>query len=141
MLDLDSFIKYAGALGLGTFIGSLISGWIQSGRDRKNWLRNNRRDEFRELITVLTKAISMVYLSHDTFASFHDPKVAGGDSHAIHLVAETLSSRIYIAKELANVRSEWTNTLQAYRSSSNANEFEVNVNHIVTEIVTLANKL
>jgi hypothetical protein len=42
--------------GVGPLVGVLIGGWITYRIQSQQWLANNRKEEYRELLTVLTSA-------------------------------------------------------------------------------------
>lgn len=52
------WVTIAGSFGAGGFVGNLISFWLTSNLHRKNWIKDNKKLEWRELIDDLEKAMT-----------------------------------------------------------------------------------
>jgi hypothetical protein len=59
------WVTIAGSFGVGTFVGNLISFWLTSNLQRKNWMKDNKKQEWRELIDSLREALRVMAWHYD----------------------------------------------------------------------------
>src|SRR5579862_9493453 len=49
------WITMVGSFGVGRFVGNRVSHWLTSNQQRENWLKDNKKLEWRELIDQLNE--------------------------------------------------------------------------------------
>jgi hypothetical protein len=60
----------AGSFGVGTVVGNLVSFWLQ----RKTWVKDNKKQEWRELIDALSEALRvMMEHRHESYTDILTP--------------------------------------------------------------------
>jgi len=98
------WVTIAGSFGVGTFVGNLISFWLTSKLQRNNWVKDNKKKEWRVLLYVLREALRVMMAHHyENYADVDDMKPAE-DVHyreeAIRKGYVTLGDRIFIVKKV-----------------------------------------
>jgi hypothetical protein len=111
----------------GVVIGALLTFQLTRSWQREQWLLDNRRQEYRELLSSITGAYIAIAHIAETGA------VGRTASPEIELIAEraaiesfrTLRDRILIAEEIefANSLEEWDTAIQNYRRTHDEHTF------------------
>ena len=52
--------SWIGPLGLGSLIGTVLSLWLTARQHHKNWVNDNKKSEYRELLAVLYETVTIV---------------------------------------------------------------------------------
>jgi hypothetical protein len=90
------WVTIAASFGVGGFVGNLISLWLTSSLQRKNWVKDNKKLEWRELIDELEKAMSgMSYAFPPVFRDASDESTDWKTGMGIG--AKVIRDRIFIA--------------------------------------------
>lgn len=94
----------AGSFGVGAIVGNLVSFWLQ----RKTWVNDNKKQEWRELIDILREALRVMmehhyanYTDNMTLAEHITP--AEDDRYreaAIRMAYVAIGDRIFIVKKV-----------------------------------------
>src|SRR6267142_2657370 len=96
------WVTIAGSFGAGTFVGNLVSFWLTSSTQRKNWVKDNKKQEWRELIDALGEALR-VMMEH-RYENYADNIRSAKDVHyreeAIRKGYIAISDRIFIVKKV-----------------------------------------
>ncbi len=96
------WVTIAGSFGVGTFVGNLISFWLTSNLQRKNWIKDNKKQEWRELIDALREALR-VMMAH-RYESYADNMTPAEDvryrEEAIRKGYVAIGDRIFIVKKV-----------------------------------------
>jgi hypothetical protein len=130
-----------GALAI-VFIGA----WLTLRRERKRWLNDCRKDEYKELISVLTKATIVMIKDHDPANRRHEtyfrPEKMWDGEDAYMKSLEVIRDRIFIADELAkmNIYGRWTEAVKDMTVSSHYSAFESAAESIHHDLVDAARK-
>jgi hypothetical protein len=98
-----------------TFVGLVMGQRMARNTQREQWLKDCRKEEFKELLSVLTQSFATICdLYSSSGRSGNDARVA---REAAILALSTISDRIYIAKDVKelNIHKIWRDA---------ANEFE-----------------
>ena len=59
------WVTIGGSFGVGTFVGNLVSFCLTSNLQRKNWVKDNKKQEWRELIDALREALRVMAWHYD----------------------------------------------------------------------------
>jgi hypothetical protein len=100
------WIAIAGSLGVGSFVGSLITLFFSSRQRHQEWVNDNKKQEWRELISSLSE--SFHYLKNYGFG------IIAGEQQKGLLEADAdgrraIESRLFIAHQIQrqNVLERW----------------------------------
>lgn len=118
----------AGSFGIGTLFGNLISLWFTSNLQRKNWIKDNKKQEWRELIDVLREALR-VMMAH-RYENYDDNittgEEAGEGAHyrqeAIRKGYVAIGDRIFIVKKVRDsaLFERWVELGKEYEEAGDA---------------------
>lgn len=104
-----SWLTIAGSLGIGSSVGSFIALYFTVKESRKDWVKDNKKQEWRELISTLSQSFHY-YKDH---APVYATVVRGEEEKAL-LEADAearraIESRIFIADQIQreNVLERW----------------------------------
>src|SRR5467141_1618644 len=99
-------VTIAGSFGVGGFVGNLTSSWLASRSQRRNWEKDNKKQEWRELIDVLREALRVMMEHHYVNYSDADSLTPAEDvryrEEAIRKGYVALGDRIFIVKKVRN---------------------------------------
>lgn len=135
-------VALGGVLGI---IGGVTAQTLQSlfttGRERKRWAADSRKEEYRELLKTLTETATFLMEYKGTSAGnteeYHKRfrQVYG---NALRVIAD----RIFIANEIKNARiyDQWSTALVALDKTSDIHAFSGAFDKISNDIIKLALK-
>jgi hypothetical protein len=96
------WVTIGGSFGVGTFVGNLVSFWLASRSQRRNWEKDNKKQEWRELIDALREALRVMMEYH--YANYGDNITPTEDEHyreeAIRKGYVAIGDRIFIVKKV-----------------------------------------
>ena len=97
------WLSIAASFGVGGFVGNLISFWLTSSLQRKNWVKDNKKQEWRELIDALREALS-VMMAH-RYESYADGMITPAEDvrhreEAMRKGYVAIGDRIFIVKKV-----------------------------------------
>ena len=124
----------------GPLIGVVLGGYLSRMWQREQWVLDNKKQEYRELMTALTRTYGL-------FAQYKAPMVAI-DAQTQRMLDEAdaealliLRDRLFIRKEIedANVQSMWVGAVIAYDRTLDLSTFTHAFNNISDVLTTLAN--
>ncbi len=105
------WLTIAGSFGVGGFVGNLISSWVASRSQRRNWEKDNKKQEWRELIDALREALR-VMMAH-RYENYADHMTPPEDVHyreeAIRKGYVAIGDRIFIVKKVrdSGISDRW----------------------------------
>jgi hypothetical protein len=117
-------------------IGIYVGGRIASRNQPKYWILENKRAEYRRLLSVLTSSASKIIV----FEEARSAGFSGRDMQKIQEVARRsaniIYSRLFIAEEVRklDVLSRWTNSTGAFRKSHDAKIFVKEFGRLIDDI-------
>jgi len=85
---------------LGPLAGVSLGAYIANRNQRRQWLGNCKREEYRELISALTKCL----MTHIGALPVRGPEQQKAEYEAILLSGEVIRSRIFIAPVVKELR-------------------------------------
>src|SRR6267378_6762857 len=101
------WVTAAGSFGIGGLVGNLISSWLASRSQKRNWEKDNKKQEWRELIDVLREAFR-VMMAH-RYKSYVDGMITTAEDvhyreEAIRKGYVAIGDRIFIVKKVRDSR-------------------------------------
>jgi hypothetical protein len=102
--EVPIWVTVAGAFGIGSFVGSVITQYFAHRQQRKNWISDNKKLEWRELIDALREAIRVMAFRFDIEMPFN--VVTGAEQRyneeAKRRGETIIRDRIFIATKVHN---------------------------------------
>ena len=95
----------------GALIGILLGHFLTRSSQHKQWLRDNRKQEYRELLSAISEAFLLVY-KYGPYGKSDNYQLVQSMKHESFKV---LHDRIFIAEELksAGILGKWTNIINS----------------------------
>jgi hypothetical protein len=100
--QLPFWVTVVGSLGLGSFIGSLVTQYIAIRNQRGYWIADNKKQEWRELIDALREGLRVMALGYDVEMPHHvsRPEDAYSNAEATRKAEVIIRDRIFISPKL-----------------------------------------
>jgi hypothetical protein len=129
-------------LAVGPLVGVLVGSWLTTRTQRKHWLMDNKRAEYRKLLTTLSSCgtrFAMIYGVGPTGLSPNEQRKL---ARAAEQSGNVIYNRLFIADEMKrlNVMNRWKQTVDALRNGRNMNAFTEGFGGIMEDIRTAALK-
>jgi hypothetical protein len=126
---------------IGPLLGVLVGALLARSWDKKKWMNDNRKAEFRELITALTNAATALMMQQ-THLNEHRLQT-DEEEHArqTHLEAwKVIKTRIFIAHDVKEMKlfDRWGESIKAMRATKKVHPFEDSFEKLKDEIVERA---
>jgi hypothetical protein len=120
---------------LGPIVGVWIGAHIADRNQRRQWIGNCKKEEYRELISVLTKGLS-AYLQVQAFLVARGPEAQKAMADALARVAETTRDRIFVAHVVKrlDVVKRWHAATRLVEDGGDVNVFANSVGILLDEI-------
>lgn len=105
--DMPLWVTIVGTLGLGSFIGTVVSLWFTARQQHKNWVNDSKKAEYRELLDALYEAVTIVSENRPSLSSVNSVPV----NQAVMKLARVFEDRIFIADKLrkSGAVQDWLN--------------------------------
>ena len=128
----------------GPLIGVLIGGWLTYRTQSRQWLANNRKEEYRELMTVLTNAaaslIEAAQMKRHMIPPDEDlePRAKREYDKSLRI----LQDRIFIAREVEEMElfDRWGRAMADLQETNKYQTFEDRFEAMKRDIVNRATK-
>lgn len=103
---------------VGPLVGILIGAYIANRNQRKNWIADNKKQEFRELLSALVEASSSLIAFYTPMA-LHGPEDQRACDRVEKKSVEVIMDRIFIAREVKelDLLKRWTKALSLVRGT------------------------
>src|SRR5713226_4740590 len=111
--QLPLWVTIAGSFGVGGFVGNLVSSWLTSRSQKRNWEKDNKKQEWRELIDALREALRVMMEHHYVNYSDADTLTPSEDvryrEEAIRKGYVAIGDRIFIVKKVraSGISDRW----------------------------------
>jgi hypothetical protein len=121
---------------VGPLIGILLGSWLTTRNQRRHWLLDNKRSEYRELLTSISDAGSKLLVFWGS-----NPVVATGEQQ--FMIGETarqsvdvIYNRLFILHEVEklNLLKRWEDAIDGLRRSHDVNAFGRLMDQIMNDI-------
>lgn len=120
-----------------------IGAWLTGARERRHWLNDCRKEEYKELLNALMKAtIAILQDENMAFESYMRPEKAHDAEDCYLKAIEVIGDRIFIADDLKKmkIRERWIGAMKALRAIKNTQQFSDTVEAIHNDLVEAAKK-
>jgi hypothetical protein len=125
---------------VGPFLGILIGAYIADRSTRKHWFADNKKQEYRELVTALVSAFNAMVRRIESPQNTESlqPLVEKED-----LALITISDRLFIREEVARLKilSRWQKVREDFNRTGDAMELSRGARDIRSDLLDEARKL
>jgi len=97
-----NWVSIVGALGIGSFAGTLVSLWFNARQQHNNWVNDNKKAEYRELLDVLFHSISVVDANRPNLRASGSPPI----NEAMIRLSRVFADRIFISNALKESKAD-----------------------------------
>jgi hypothetical protein len=96
---------WIGPLGVGSLVGTGLSLWFTARQHHKNWVNDNKKSEYRELLDTLYETVTVVSDNRPNLASINLEPI----NSAVKKLARIFEDRIFTADSLrkAGAFQDW----------------------------------
>jgi hypothetical protein len=96
------------------FGGVLMGQRMARNTQREQWLRDSRKQEFKELLTVLTKSFAVICDAYSALVQDSATQVAVRDAEMLAVI--TIRDRVYIAEDIKrlNIYKIWRDAVNEF---------------------------
>jgi hypothetical protein len=126
----------------GTLGGVVLGQWMSRSWQREQWLLDNRKQEFHELVSALTSTVVdvIVYKEARDAKSERAPEFLNKIIDTHHQVYNVIADRIYIAKDVKalNIIDRYIEILRELRESTDDSGPADRMSELIIEIVAVA---
>jgi hypothetical protein len=124
---------------VGPLVGIIIGHRITKAWQREQWIVENKKQEYRELLSTLSKSFS-VYARYYTGGAAHGPEAQERLERAEAEVLETINDRIFIAAEIRehDILKRWVAAVQDFERDRNSHQFAQRFGEICKTILDSA---
>ena len=133
------FLSVWGALGplVGVVLGGLLTMWLQ----RRQWQINNKKEEYRELISTLTRSFNVILDAHTPMVA-HGPEEQRAAHEAEIRALVVIRDRLFINDEVRqiNLLDRWRDAVHDISTHGHSTAFARKVGELLTDIVTSAKR-
>jgi hypothetical protein len=125
---------------VGPIVGILLGSWLTTRNQSRHWLLDNKRSEYRELLTTIADAGSKLLVFWG-----RNPVVASGEEQ--FMIGETarqsvdvIYNRLFISDEVKklDVLKRWETAIDELRKSRNVDVFGKSMDQIMDDIRSAA---
>jgi len=119
---------------LGPLVGVLLGAWLATRNQRRHWLLDNKRAEYRKLLTTLSECASKCVIAYGrSTAEGRDLRVA---HEAMRVSTTVIYSRLFIAKRVQELelRKRWTEAISLLSKTRDPGKFGQETDKIMDDI-------
>jgi hypothetical protein len=122
--------------GVGPLIGVLVGAYLTKRIQRRQWLADNKKDEYRDLLSVISRGYSQFVRLVKASDAWDDSEV----NEIKFMVLDTIQDRIFIADELSELRifSRWQAAVLALEKNHDEGQFTETVGTLLRDLRTAA---
>lgn len=137
-----TFTLIVSGVGIGGALAGIVIGhFLTRSSQHKQWLRDNRKDEFRELISAITRAAVEQAYYHKSQSTLR-PQPIEVLQEAQKVALRTIVDRIYIAPEIntININERYLRIAEDLKSNKDYSASMERMDALINETVELARK-
>lgn len=97
-----SWLSIVSALGVGSLVGSLLAIWLNTRQQHRQWVNENKKAEYRELLDVLFQSVSVVSENRPNIKDFN--RIPIGE--AMLRLSRVFADRIFIADAVKESKAD-----------------------------------
>ena len=123
---------------VGPLVGVIIGAMLTRAWDRRKWINENRKQEYRELLSTLTSACTALIDNAQALVQSPAEQIAARDEYFKSL--RVLQDRIFIAGEIGkmNLFDRWGTAMKHLQETKDFHKFEDTFETMRSEIVKQA---
>ena len=131
---MDLFLKVSAILG--PFVGILIGSWLTMKVQRKLWILDNKRAEYRKLLTTLTDAGSKLIVFYGAMPGVVTAKEQIAIGETARKSANLIYNRLFIADVIVklNIALRWQDGISALRKDHDGIAFAKLLDGIMNDL-------
>lgn len=124
----------------GPLVGIVIGSWLTTRNQRKHWILDNKRDEYRELLTTIADTGSNLLIFYGAKPGFTIGPGTQMTGEALRKSVDTIYNRLFIAGQVGrlDILTRWKEGISALQSSRDVNAFAKAMDGIMNDIRTAA---
>lgn len=134
----STIIEYAKSvwLAIGSLVGVIVGAWLTRSWDREKWIKDNRKQECKELLAAISKAATLLFASR----MVRDVDVASRDAFLESL--KVFSQSIFIARDVEYQQAFdlWKEAVHDYNTTLDHHKCDEKLEQIRTKIIAIATK-
>ena len=140
MKDLAIFLNVWAVVG--PLVGVALGSWLATKNQRKHWLMDNKRAEYRKLLTTLSDCGSKFLTVYGHVPALTDSTERRMIREAARSSANVIYNRLFIASELRklNIMDRWTNATSTLTKTHNGLAFTKELDTIMDDVRSVALK-
>jgi len=126
---------------VGPLVGVLIGAMLTRAWDRRKWINENRKQEYRELLTTLTSACTALIDNAQALVQSSAEQISARGAYFKSL--QVLQDRIFIANEIGkmNLFDRWAAAMKDLQETKDFRKFEDSFEVMKNEIVKEAMRI
>ncbi len=123
-------------IALGPLIGVWTGAYLSKRWQRDQWIADNKRAEYRKLITTLTDLASKVAIYYGPNARVLDPAAARKVAKISLSSANIIFNRLFIDREMKelDIQARWQNALVSLRTNNDPLTFTTAIEKLMEDI-------
>jgi len=133
-----TLLEYAKSIwvAIGPLVGVVIGALLARSWDRQKWIKDNRKQECKELLTAMSKAATLLLAARMA----REKEAASRDMFLESLVV--FSQSLFITKdaEYQQAFDLWKEAVHNYNTTSDHHKFDDTLEQIRTKVITMATK-
>src|SRR5690242_10266332 len=105
----------------GVVFGTLFGAWIGSRMNNRNWVRENKRRDYQDVLTALVKGYEAAAYMRSGSAAFAGPQYQKQWYDMSREAQRTLEDRLFIADDLKKLRikERWSEAKEKFQNNAN----------------------
>lgn len=120
----------------GPLIGILIGSWLTTRNQRKQWIMDNKRDEYRELLTTIADTGSNLLVLYGAKPGFTIGPGTQMTGEVLRKSVDTIYNRLFVSGQIArlDILTRWKNAISALQDTRDVNAFGESMDGIMNDI-------
>jgi len=123
---------------VGPLVGVMLGSYLSLRNQRKQWVLDNKKQEYRELLTTLSEACGEIITFRSMMVQSPGAKLVCDE--AIKKVATVMIDRIFIAREVQKIKlvERWREALIDVEQNNDLQAFAKRIHAILQDIISMA---
>ena len=125
---------------VGPLVGIAVGAWLTTLRQKREWVADNKKEEYRELLAAISQALSVHLHWNSQFV--HGPDDQRQLSQVTPNLVAVIRSRLFIAKEIErlNVLRRWFDISHDFENGHDEAAFGSGIKQLLDDIQIAALK-
>jgi hypothetical protein len=126
---------------LGPLIGVFVGAYLTGRRQRRDWLADSKKEEYRELVGILSEGLSM-YIQQYAVQTIRSGEDEGRLHEMLGRILVVMRSRLFIKKIVnsLNVAKRWNDLTRSFEDNHDSDTFSRGVGKLLDDILEAAMK-